>query len=596
MPQVPYSPVNQEVLDATPLPERSPRIEVAAFGGDVAAAIQTVGKTVEHAGDQIFERAMWLQSQTNQAEARKAEADYIIRAGNLQANFNSLEGYQAKAAYPEFANKMKALRDSIKGSLTTQESQRRFDEQSLGTMSRGMFNAASHMVTQQKKFINDSYDAKRTSLVEQAAANPDDEVGRERAIRQTKAINEEQGRLQGKPREAIDNANRASESKITRDWIERQAQEYPMTGPELLENQRHKLTEADAKYLKNVVENQRDAYGTSKIPQDYLKSHLDDEGNLTVSVDEAQADMRKMAEKFSPDDPKFAQKLVRGFQSELYIAQQAKKAQQRADLDTVNSGILGGATKMDDILSVPETRDAYYRLPKKDQLALPGRIDSYVKSRDRQFNERAMTNLIGLKNNDVEAFLNVNPEDPKYALSEPQIRSIMNEQAKIKKQGAGQDPRVSKAMGWMRASFGSQMQAMGIYNRTQKNTEDYDHLTGAVQNALDIWMEQHKKPPTQGEFNEKIAKPVLQTQTESWSQFFNRDRGFFELTPSSRTLFQHDTSSKEYRRFYDATKSAVEAQEGRTPHDEEIYKAFTRVQLLKLFPAKGKGATDGGTP
>ncbi len=110
MAQVPYSPVPQVSASGQGLPQVSSQAPEAAFGGEIARAISGLGKTVEGVGDQIYERALWLQNLNNQAEARKADADYIVRSGQLQTEFNSLEGDAAVKAYPKFVQNMTALR------------------------------------------------------------------------------------------------------------------------------------------------------------------------------------------------------------------------------------------------------------------------------------------------------------------------------------------------------------------------------------------------------------------------------------------------------------------------------------------------------
>jgi hypothetical protein len=215
-------------------------------------------------------------------------------------------------------------------------------------------------------------------------------------------------------------------------------------------------------------------------------------------------------------------------------------------------------------------------------------INNYVKARDYRENERTMTEITGLKNNDVEAFLNLNPTDDQYKLSQSQIRQVQGMQAQIKKQ-TGADPRVDRAMSWMRASAGAQMEAMGVFRRTTANKADYDHLTGAVQQALDIWQEDHKKPPSNKEFTEQIVPQILKVQKQPGA-FGLYGYGVFG---TDKVIFKHDTSSKEYTTFADKAKEDIKARGGSEPSDEEIYKAYTRVQLLKLYPPKTKASEDG---
>lgn len=582
MASVPYSPIPQTTASGQGLPGVSSSAPSEAFGGEIARAISGLGKTVEGVGDQIFERALWLQDLNNKAEARQADADFIVRSGQLHTDFNSLEGDQAVKAYPKYVENLKALQSSIKGSLTTRMSQDMFDGQTRTTLARSIFSASNHAAAAQKKYVMQSMEAQRVAIREDAALTPFDDMATERAVRRTEQSISEEGQLRGLPPEAVDNAKRAATSAIYATKIESAAKENPLQAPTMLAEMREKLTLADFKRVENVVNNQRDAYGSAKISTDLIAAHTDEDGNLTLSVAELQAKARSLAAQFSPDDPAFAHKTVAQLNSQFNQHKYARKQENYDNRDVVNSAILGGANSMDMLLSDPKASAAYYALPKSEQLKIPARIDNYIKARDRQSNEQTMTTIMGLRNNDVESFLSFEPTDEKYRLSQSQIREVQTAQAKIKKQ-TGADPRVDRAMSWMRAGFGSQMEAMGVFKRTNANKAEYDHLTGAVQQALDIWQEDHKRPPTNKEFNDSIAPNILKTTKEP-GMFGIYGFGVFG---SDRTVFHHDTSSKEFQGFDAQVRSDLKARGASEPSDEEVYKAYTRLQLLKLYPPKG---------
>lgn len=585
MAQVPYSPVPNVTPSGAGLPTVSPNIPAAAFGGDIATAISGMGKEIAGAGNEVYERAIWLQNLNNQAEAKKADADYIVRSGQLHAEFNTLEGDQAIKAYPSYTAKLRALRESIKGSLGNRMSQQMFDSESLGTLSRSIFNAAGHVAGQQKAYVISAADADVTARRERTAANPNDEAGFNTDLAKSNDTIERIGKLRGKPPEAITNDKLANTSAMWATKIEGVAKEAPLQAPKLLEDNRSKLTERDFKRVENVVNNQRDAVGSANIAQDILKSHMDDEGNLTAPMAEIQAKARGLAAQFSPEDPQFITKTIRALDAEYNQRKYAMKQERFDNIQAVTDAfVTHGVSNMQQLLANPKASAAYYALPPSEQAKVPAKIDNYIKARDRNANERTMTELMGMKNNDVEGFLNANPEDPEFKLSQSQIREVMVQQQKVKKQTA-QDPRVDRAMGWMRGGFGAQMEAMGVFRRTTSNKTEYDHLTGAVQQALDIWQEDHKKPPTNKEFNEQIAPNILKVQKEPGA-FGIYGYGVFG---NDRTIYRHDTGSKDYQTFVSTQKADITAKGGAEPSEEELYKSYTRLQLLKLYPAKKKG-------
>jgi hypothetical protein len=163
----------------------------------------------------------------------------------------------------------------------------------------------------------------------------------------------------------------------------------------------------------------------------------------------------------------------------------------------------------------------------------------------------------------------------------------MDWQAQIKKQGANQDPRVDRAMGWLRQANGSTMSVLvngrpdGPLRHTERNAQDYNRLTGTVQAALDLWMESKGKPPSQKEFNEQIAPEILKTHTEP---------GFFgmALGGNKYSTFKPNTSSEDYKKITEGIKTDFKAKGLEEPTEIELEKAYTRSQLLKVFPPKTK--------
>lgn len=587
MAQVPYAPVPTERLSGSPLAEVHPNVPVQAFGGDVAQAVSGMGKAIEGAGSEIYERAIWLQNLNNQAEARQASSDYTIAAGQLHAKYNSLEGKNAVDAYPKYSEDLKTLRGQYGNRLSSPMAQRMYDSETMGTMSHAIFNGGSHAASQQKAFVKGSMDADISSTFEQTAQNPKDDIAFNKGLRNVEGTVRQKGALEGLDPKAIDNNVTTVTSKFWANKFESLAKESPFIAQSQMYENREKMLAADFKRLESVVGTQVHAVGSVNIATDLIKSHTDDEGNLTVPVAELQAKARQLAEKMSPDDALFPTQVVRALDSQFNQQKYANRQQKWDNLEAVNGAIGAGASSVQELLADPKTYAAYMALPKAEQLKIPARIDSFIKARDRGTNERAMTELMGLKNNDVESFLNLAPDDPAYKLSQAQIRQVMTEQQKVKKSTA-QDPRVDRAMGWMRGGFGAQMEAMGVFRRSTGNKAEYDHLTGAVQQALDIWQEDHKKPPTNKEFNEQIAPEILKVQkTPGFLGLYGGPFG------TDKTIYKHDTFSKEYKAFESTAKADVVAKGGTEPSEEEIYKAYTRLQLLKLYPAKKKVAPDG---
>src|SRR6185436_717816 len=111
----------------------------------------------------------------NQAEAKEADARYMVTAGKLHAEYSALEGADAVKAYPEFVKKLQIERQNIRGGLGSAMSQKMYDSDTLSTMSRSIFSFAGRAATAQKAYVNAAVDAKKQANVNFTVADPEDE-------------------------------------------------------------------------------------------------------------------------------------------------------------------------------------------------------------------------------------------------------------------------------------------------------------------------------------------------------------------------------------------------------------------------------------
>src|SRR5882757_1406898 len=141
MPQVPYSPIPQPG-QMVGTPKVSVNTPEAAFGGAVGQALRGAGQQLEHSGDEIFRRAVALQDLRNETDAKEADAQYMMKVGELHANFSALQGRAAADAYPEYMQNIQKLRQDMRGDLPNDAARKMFDSPSLSTMGRTIFNGA----------------------------------------------------------------------------------------------------------------------------------------------------------------------------------------------------------------------------------------------------------------------------------------------------------------------------------------------------------------------------------------------------------------------------------------------------------------------
>ncbi len=175
MPQVPYSGTQTVAPTDTPIPRYEASVTPDMFGANIGNAISQLGKTEDNVGNEIFARGIAMQDLYNHSEAQAADATYMQKAGELHANFSSLQGKDAVDAYPQYITDLQKARTDQRDALSNPMSQKLFDSSSLSTMGRTIFNGAGHAATQNKAYANNASDARVQAISDRTLSTPADE-------------------------------------------------------------------------------------------------------------------------------------------------------------------------------------------------------------------------------------------------------------------------------------------------------------------------------------------------------------------------------------------------------------------------------------
>ena len=184
--------------------------------------------------------------------------------------------------------------------------------------------------------------------------------------------------------------------------------------------------------------------------------------------------------------------------------------------------------------------------------------------------------MYGLSNKDVEAFLNL--DVTKEPLAQNDIRTFQKLQQKFKAVPT-QDPRVQKAMSQMRGALGAQMEALGVYGRTESNKDDYDQLTGAMSAALDAWADSHGKPATPRDVIDTIAPQLLKQRV---APAFIHSILFPNLFTTKKPFFQVDIPES----FSEKLDKDTAARGEPAPTEAEKRRIYQRALLNDLYGKK----------
>ena len=263
MPQVPFAGVQQVGPTDAPTPRYQADARPESFGVNVANAVQGLGKTVEGAGNEMFARGIAMQDLYNHSEAQQADADYMQKAGELHANYSSLQGKDAVDAYPKYISDLQDARKNIRDGLSNQMSAKLYDSQSLSTMGRTIFNGAGHAATQNKQYAVSAADGRIAASSDAALATPTDEKAFQSELATTEDNVRAKAQLQGLAPEAADEAVAQARSGLWSQRIKGLAKQQPIEAGKMLEQatQDGSLRGEDIAKMTNLVQQQRNTVG-----------------------------------------------------------------------------------------------------------------------------------------------------------------------------------------------------------------------------------------------------------------------------------------------------------------------------------------------
>ena len=577
MPAVPYSGAPTVAPQLDPTPRYTAEVTPDMFGANIGRAISQLGQTSEQVGNEVFARGIAMQDLANHSEATAATAKFMERAGDIHAKLDSMQGKDAVDYYAKgFKEDLEKAHKDIGATLSNPMSQKMFDSEALSTIGRTMFSGATlagranknYAITSTEAEIQQQHDLASTSTT------PED-IGAAKSKIAT--LSAQRGMLKGQAPAVTDEYTKTINSSLDYNVIKRIARTDPIAAGELLEARRKDMTDEYYTKSQTVVDNANLAVGSVNIAQKVIKAHVGDDGKPDVSFEKMQQEAEAEAKRVAPDNAlmqKHTTEALRGlYNQKIYADKQFKWENSQ----TVDAGIQNGVKDIQQLRADPKMAEAIDNLPKSEQLKLPARINAYNAARDKVANQDSLTRIQGLRNNDVESFLNLDPSDPSLHLSQPQIREVMDWQKQDKKNQNG-DPRVNRALTWLREARGGELQVLGVYHRDGKDPDGYDHMTGTLQSALDLWQESKGKPATYDDVVNIIGPQVIKSRAVPGSWYGTNNEPFYKP----------DVNSTEYKNFSAQVTKDITDQGLPPPSESEIDRSYNRMQLLKLYPPKAK--------
>lgn len=560
-------------------PESHINVSSDAFGGAVGHALSGLGNAVEGAGDKIFQRAMEMQNLQNETEAKTADAQYMMEAGKLHADFSALEGTQAKEAYPKYMEDLQSKRTEIRNGLSNQMAMKMYDGSSLSTMGRSIFNGAGHAAQQMKVASNNASTARVDQMINGIGATPNDEVTYDRHVAAIRSEVQSQGERNGWMPDQIKATAEAKISEATATRIAAMSKTDVFGAQRMLDTavKAGTLRENDALKVQGTVQTQFRQVGSRMISDEVIKSRR--EGEDTRSEEELIAEGVAKAQKYAKDDPLFPDfvrdRIIADFRRQKSVERDGEQIARQ----TIESALVTG--NKEGIL--PKSMDELKMIDPKVEAAWDHLKPDVQRRYQKVFADNASGEHVAWTDDSLRKYREIKGQahdDPVEFLARDVVsekmpssakRELINLQQRLQKQSES-DPRVTRAM----AILTPDLNAAGI-NKTDK--EGYYQYIGALQDQLDQFQKDHKKTPNIKEVQE-IGRQLMQEQKTG-------RRGWLVFTDESSPTYKLPVPEEESARL---KADPYWARKGITPNDDMIARIYRAQKFKELYGGSAKPA------
>ncbi|TXH55881.1 MAG: hypothetical protein E6Q97_07790 [Desulfurellales bacterium] len=571
MAKVPYSAVPSAEPQMVATPDQRVSVSGAAFGADVANAIGHLGQTVEKAGDQMFARAIAIQQVNNKAEADEADAKYMMEAGKLQADFNSLQGKDAVDRYPHYIKSLQELRLNVRKDLSNQASQKMFDSASLSTMGRTVFNGAGHAASQNRRYVIGASQARIDATTDYVRTNPRDENAFRDGMRTMEGeVRGTQRDVNGWSPEQTEEAVSKNRSSMWSNRIAGLARTEPFAAKKMLDENRAALRGEDADRVEGVVRSNLNNVGARNIEAEVNSDLRTDPSGRAKTLLERQNEAREKAKAIDPDNVVFqdmaVQRVLAGYNQSI----QAKRDLDLDNINTISEALMKGGpggklpTTVDELTAVsPQVASAWEELEPSKQRSFMRALSQNAKG-DVAWTQAGLKRyqqLVGMAQSSPDEFLDVDVTAENIPNS-AKVR-LVGQQAKAKAAPEG-DPRVRQAMSTLLPLLGP----VGLGSRTTQNQADYDQFVGALADQMHEYEDVFKKRPQGKDLQDMAGRLLQQMHSPEFMLPWSKDY-MYKMPIPDEVLTRAKTEFK--------------AKNGYEPSDDAIRREYIRQQYQKLY-------------
>jgi hypothetical protein len=587
MPRVPYEPVPTVDPIGGGTPKFAPSVPAGAFGADVAQSKIQQGQVFEKIGDEISKRALAMQELANQTEAKEAESKYILRAGELRAEYSSLQGKAAVDGYKGYQESLKREREAIRNSLKNDASRRLFDGPSMNTMSYTIYNGASHAAQENRKWAVGAATARIEASRTETLSNPKDDLVFQRNIEKNSQDIDQIADLGGWDPDKTTQTKNESVSDLWYRRILATARDEPFKAEKMFSNAREtgQLRGEDIDKAEKAVKQSMYQVGSRLIAQQVEEADPGRKASLQQRLDHAETLVKKTA----PDDPIFKDYVEQRVHADWNRRLQAKRDHDWNIKQTITAAAIGGKTgalptTVEELTADPAVEQAWRDSDPSAQKYWLGVLAKNAKG-DTGWTEekfREFQRLKGMSATDPAAFLDEDVIDRGLPFSARD--QLANLQRKMKDKAEG-DPRVTKAL----QILGPDLVPAGV---TRQNPVLYQQYAGALQDALTDFSKENKRAPKAEEV-QTIGRRLLQEQYTGRPGYINQMT--FGLIPTGEKTRVFETPAPE-KAQEEIRARAKERHPDLTLTDEQVQRIYVREQFRKFYGGSPSAAKPTGGP
>jgi hypothetical protein len=503
--------------------------------GFLAQNLDNLGKQFEHAGDEIFNRAVGLQELQNETAAKKAAIEYDTYETQQSVAFSQKQGDAAtEDALKAHVADLQKKRDDMANKMANPSQKRTFDNMTMGSLVSASGKAAAHAAKETRAAANGATDG-RIAITADKFAKTDDIQESDRLYQEVyKEFWGTKVPLRGWTK---DEAN-AEWLKVTSHMYSSKITELSHGSPDqamkMLEENKDAITASDYERVYKTVETELRGRNSRNIA-DRIQ-----QGNPDAPLEDKIERGRKEAERINPKDERLVTETEGRIITQHNIMKKEQAEQKQKNWDTAKDAVYGyntptGAkpTTKEDYLAIPGARAAFDSLSDTDKdkilemLVKNSKADYPLTPAARDRNNALKDEAESTDPAEVEKFLHRNLYDEKIPGS---MRDQLREkQREIAKRGAQANPSVMRAM---------RVVGNSLPNTFRDPTSSIGkEFRGALQVILEDELAANKGVPLK---DERIREIVGQLMSEKggWGGWFTSYVYKDMVEPSDETLRQ----------------------------------------------------------